>query len=82
MCVGHGEGLQLDVSREIIGAERAVLGSEYFCYRELERNLALLKEHRSYLAQIITHRFHVSRISEAFETFWRGNTGKVIVEQE
>ena len=30
VCVGHGGGLTLDVSRDVISVERAVLGSEYF----------------------------------------------------
>lgn len=81
ICVGHGEGLQLEVSRDLISAERAVLGSEYFCYNELAENHGLLKDNRNYLSQIITHRFGVSKIGDAFETFWRGETGKVVIEQ-
>ena len=82
ICVGHGEGLQMEISKDLISPERAVLGSEYFCYSEIAGNLELLKKNESYLAQIITHRFDVSNISEAFETFWKGNTGKVVIEQD
>lgn len=81
VCVGHGEGLSIEVSRDLIGPERAVLGSEYFRYDELAANLERLRAHRSYLAPIITHRFNVEEIQEAFETFFAGATGKVIVEQ-
>ena len=56
MCVGHGEGLSLDVSRDLIAPERAVLGSEYFRFDELSRNLGLLRGHRAELSRIITHR--------------------------
>ena len=72
----------MEISKDLISAERAVLGSEYFRYSEIAENLELLKKNESYLAQIITHRFDVSKISEAFEMFWKGNTGKVVVEQE
>lgn len=80
-CVGHGEGLQLQVSSELIAPERTILGSEYFRYDEMPDNLALLREHGAFLAQIITHRFPLDRISEAFAAFLGGETGKVIVEQ-
>jgi threonine 3-dehydrogenase len=80
VCAGHGEGLSLDVSRDLIAPERAVLGSEYFCYDELHSNLELLHDNLPYLEQIITHRFALQDISEAFEIFLRGETGKVLVE--
>lgn len=81
ICVGHGENLLLDVSKDLIGSEKAVLGSEYFRYDELSDNLSILKKNRAYLAQIITHRFEVAQIEQAYEVFWARNTGKVIVEQ-
>jgi threonine dehydrogenase-like Zn-dependent dehydrogenase len=72
--------LSLDVSRDLIAPERAVLGSEYFCYDELRPNLKLLRDNLPYLGQIITHRFPLQEINEAFEIFFRGQTGKVLVE--
>ncbi len=53
VCAGHGEDLALDVSRDLIAPERAVLGSEYFRYDELASNLGLLREHRPYLGVVI-----------------------------
>jgi len=81
VCIGHGEGLALEVSRDLIAPERAVLGSEYFRFDEFPANLALLRENRGYLAQIITHRFPAADIQHAFELFFAGDTGKVIIEQ-
>ena len=72
--------MSLDVSRDLIEPERAVLGSEYFCYDELHSNLELLRDNLPYLGQIITHRFALQDINEAFEIFFRGETGKVLVE--
>ncbi len=80
-CAGHGEDLSLDVSRDLIAPERAVLGSEYFRYDGLAANLELLRDYRSYLVQIITHRCPIEDIREAFELFFGGETEKVIVEQ-
>lgn len=81
VCIGHGEGLELTVSPDLIGPERAVIGSEYFCYNELPANLDHLRRHRDYLVQIITHRLPVADIQRAFELFFAGKTGKVIIEQ-
>ncbi len=80
VCVGHGEELHLSVSSDLIALERAVLGSEYFPFRDLPGNLAVLRAHRAYFAQIITHRFVVADIQHAFELFWTGATGKVVIE--
>jgi threonine 3-dehydrogenase len=81
ICVGHGEELHLNVSSDLIATERSVLGSEYFQYHELEENHELLKQHLPYLSQIITHRFGLDQIQEAYELFFQGDTGKVIIEQ-
>ena len=81
VCIGHGQGLELTVSPDLIGPERAVIGSEYFCYNELPANLAHLRAHRDYLMQIITHRLPLSDIQLAFELFFAGDTGKVVIEQ-
>jgi threonine 3-dehydrogenase len=81
VCVGHGEGLQLDVSNQLIAPERAILGSEYFRYDELSANLQRLELNLAYLSQIVTHRFAVDEIDKAFDTFFSGRCGKVVVEQ-
>ena len=81
MCVGHGETLELVVSDDLIAPERAVLGSEYFCYDEMPRNLELLRANRDLLARVITHRFDVAQITDAFDIFLSGESGKVVVTQ-
>lgn len=81
VCVGHGEALTLDVSGDLIAPERAILGSEYFRYNEMAENLALLRDNRTELAKVITHTFPVAQISQAFDTFLSGQSGKVVVTQ-
>ena len=81
ICVGHGEGITLKISPDIIAPERSVVGSEYFRFDELPANLRRLYQHRAYLNQIITHRFGVDEIQKSFELFFAGETGKVIIEQ-
>jgi threonine 3-dehydrogenase len=81
VCVGHGEGLTLDVSKDLISPEHSILGSEYFRFDEMGTNLALLLAHRQELSQVITHTRPVAEIAEAFELFFSGRTGKVVVTQ-
>ncbi len=80
VCVGHGEGLEIKVSPDLIAPERGVLGSEYFRYDELQPNLELLRANRDWFGRIITHRFPLADIEEAFEMFVAGETGKVVVQ--
>lgn len=82
VCVGHGERLSLDVSSDLIAPERALLGSEYFRFNEMPRNLALLRDHRDKLARVITDIYPVAQIGQAFETFFSGRAGKVVVTQD
>ena len=49
--------------------------------RKSEEEYRLLKENRSYLNQVITHRMGVDQIQGAFDLFWKGETGKVVIEQ-
>jgi threonine 3-dehydrogenase len=81
VCVGHGEDLSVSVSADLIAPERAILGSEYFCYHELPETLRHLEAHGDYVRQIITHRFPLEQLQEAFELFFAGQTGKVVIEQ-
>lgn len=80
ICVGHGEGISLKISPDIIAPERSVVGSEYFRFDEMPANLRRLQQHRDYLNQIITHRFGLDEIQHAFDLFFGGQTGKVIIE--
>jgi threonine dehydrogenase-like Zn-dependent dehydrogenase len=82
ICVGHGEGIAVKISPDIIAPERSIVGSEYFRYNELPANLERLQQHRAYLSQIVTHRLAVDQIQQAFEIFFSGGeTGKVLIEQ-
>lgn len=81
ICVGHGESVTLDVSRDLISPEHAVLGSEYFRYDEMPGNLALLQANQDLIGRVISHRFPVADIGEAFRQFLSGEAGKVVVTQ-
>ena len=82
VAVAHGGGLAIkSLYGDFTFREMTLIGSEYFAYNELEENYRLLKANREYLGQIITHRMGVDQIQHAFELFWKGETGKVVIEQ-
>jgi threonine dehydrogenase-like Zn-dependent dehydrogenase len=82
VSVAHGGGLTIkNLYRDFVFREMTLIGSEYFAFHELEENYRLLKANRAYLGQIITHRMGVSELQHAFELFWAGSTGKVVIEQ-
>jgi threonine dehydrogenase-like Zn-dependent dehydrogenase len=82
ICAGHGEGISLSVSDDLIAPEHAVLGSEYFRYDELAGNLELLQKHQDVVSRIVTHTFPIEDLDQAFAAFLSGETGKVVVTQE
>lgn len=82
VCVGHGEGLELDVSQDLITPEHAVLGSEYFRFDQLAGNLQILREHRDLIERVITHTLPVESLQQGFEEFLGGRTGKVVITQD
>jgi threonine dehydrogenase-like Zn-dependent dehydrogenase len=82
VSVAHGGGLTIpNLYRDFVAREMTLVGSEYFAYHELLENYTLLKANRGYLGQIITHRMGVDEIQKAFELFFAGSTGKVVIEQ-
>lgn len=82
VSVAHGQGLNINnLYLDFVAREMTLISSEYFAYHELEENYRLLKANRDYLNQIITHRMGVDEIQHAFELFFGGETGKVVIEQ-
>ena len=80
VLVGHSrEPLELWGSRDLIAQERTILGSEYFDDREFEGNQRLILEGRLAPSRVITHRLPLDRLEEAYELFWGGETGKVLI---
>ncbi|GAB2569788.1 alcohol dehydrogenase catalytic domain-containing protein [Kribbella endophytica] len=82
VCVGHGQGLELDVSPDLVSNEAGVIGSEYFPYGDFAANHTLLLENLDQVSKLITHTFDLSETQLAFETFLSGESGKVVVTQD
>ncbi len=84
VCVGAGEHLTVEVLPDLIDPERTIIGSQYFCFHELyeyQRQLREKSEHSDRLRRIITHRFSLNQLERAFDVFFSGEAGKVVIEQ-
>jgi len=82
VAVAHGGGQTIqNLYGNFINRELTLSASEYFAYQEMPESYRLLRENRDYMNQIITHRFGVGEIQYAFERFFAGETGKVVIEQ-
>ncbi|GAB3823626.1 alcohol dehydrogenase catalytic domain-containing protein [Kribbella italica] len=82
VCVGHGQGLELEVSPDLVANEAGVIGSEYFPYADLATNHEILLANLDEVSRVITHTFDLSETQAAFEAFLGGETGKVVVTQD
>ncbi|MDP9351755.1 MAG: alcohol dehydrogenase catalytic domain-containing protein [Chloroflexota bacterium] len=80
VVVGHSSGsIELWASRDLIRQEKMILGSEYFDTREFDYNQQMIVDGRLNPRQVITHRFPLEEIEEAYRLFWKGETGKVLI---
>jgi threonine 3-dehydrogenase len=78
--VAHNrQPLPVDTLGELIQFEKTLLGSEYFPIGEFGDNYALLESGTIPIDELITHRFSLDRIADAFELFMSGRSGKILV---
>ena len=84
VCIGASEDLTVDVLPDLIDPERTIIGSQYFCFNELSeyhRQLCEVGEHSDRLRRIITHRYGLDELAQAFRVLFSGQAGKVVIEQ-
>jgi len=77
VCIGHGEGLTLLRCHDLIATGQAVARRQsIFVLLRLPEILNQLRTRIAHIRQIITHRYPVKCLQEAFESFFRGETGR------
>jgi threonine 3-dehydrogenase len=80
IVIGHSQTpLEVSSTRDLIEQEKTILGSEYFDPGEFEANQELVLAGRHSPALLITHRFPLVEIEEAYRLFVSGVTGKVLI---
>lgn len=79
--VAHNrDPLPVHTLTDLIAKERTLLGSEYFPIGDFSEAYALLTSGALDAESVVTHRYPLEAIGEAFEAFWSGATAKVLVQ--
>jgi threonine dehydrogenase-like Zn-dependent dehydrogenase len=79
--VAHNRSsLEVRTLEDLIQLERSLVGSQYFPLHEFQHNHALLLSGELDPGPILTHRFPLARIGDAFELFMSGHGGKVLIQ--
>ncbi|MGI8534635.1 MAG: zinc-binding dehydrogenase [Candidatus Limnocylindrales bacterium] len=80
VLLGHSPvAMAVDVSRDLIAPEKQMLGSEYFDPAEYPHNQQLVIDGRLEPSRAVTHRYPLDELAQAYELFWSGKSGKVLV---
>lgn len=58
----------------------SLINSWYFPVAEIQPNLAFIKKHQLEVEKIATHYFPIEQMSEAYDLFSQGQTGKVLIK--
>ena len=67
---------------DVLGKDLTLRANSVYSVRHYFEAVAFLGQHPVPLDDIVTHRYKIEQASEAFSTFDRGKTGKVIFEWE
>jgi propanol-preferring alcohol dehydrogenase len=77
--IGHGPKLEMDPNVLIL-KNVSLLGSWYFPINEFKQNQDLIIKHKIDPKLLISHKFPLARLSEAFNIFLKGETAKVLIK--
>lgn len=71
--------LKLVRSTDWVLKDFALINSWYFPTREIEENLAYIRDHTEEVEKLITDCYPIEQMTEAYRKFHSGNTGKVLI---
>ena len=75
-----GKDTTIQISAQIIHKQLTVKGSWTFGIKELENAANHIIDNNVPIEQIITHKFNLKEIAQAYEIFENGECGKVMIE--
>jgi L-iditol 2-dehydrogenase len=78
--VGEGGDLTLHVSRDMLRKGLTLHGSWHFNFADSLRLMQVIRASTAPIDRLITHRFPMSRVQEAWELQITGNCGKVLLD--
>ena len=78
--VGEGGALEIKVSQDMIRKGLSLHGCWHWNMTAADRMMQLIRDTREKLERVITHRFPMSEVREAFELQLTGRCGKVLLD--
>lgn len=78
--VGEGGDVAIHVSNDLLRKGLTLHGSWHYDFGSMDRMFQVIRQRGNLLDKLITHRFPMSRLAEAFELQMRGECGKVILD--
>lgn len=80
VLIGEPEkALTLIRSTDWVLKDFSLINSWYFPIAEIGMNLTYIREHQTEVSKLVTHYFPIEKMTEAYEIFNRGETGKVLI---
>ena len=77
--VGEGSEMEIHVADDLLRKGLTLLGSWHYNGNDIPRMMKLIAEQKDNLDKLITHRFPLSQVQEAWELQLTGNCGKIIL---
>ncbi len=78
--VGEGSELSIHVSKDLLRKGLTLHGNWHYNLADIPRIMQVIVNKADLLDRMITHRFPLSRLQEAFELQATGNCGKIILD--
>jgi L-iditol 2-dehydrogenase len=77
--VGYGGSVDLNVAKDLLQKGLTVVGAWHYRLGEAPRVMKMIRDVTDELDQLVTHRFPLSRIQDAWELQCSGQCGKVLL---
>lgn len=78
--VGEGVEFKVHASDDMLRKELKLIGSWYYKRQDVEPLFRLIRRNRDKMALMVTHRFPMSKVADAFELQLTGQCGKVMLD--
>jgi threonine dehydrogenase-like Zn-dependent dehydrogenase len=80
ILIGEPEkALTLTRSTDWVLKDFSLINTWYFPVNEIPENIQFIKTHQQEVDKLITHKYPIEKMNEAFDLFRKGETGKVLI---
>ena len=77
--VGESEHLKIDVSRQLLRKGLKLFGIWHYNLKDIPKLFEIVKKSKELIDELITHKFPIAQVKDAWELQLSGNCGKIII---